>query len=96
MADQKLRVDIIGDASKLNRALTTASGKLQSFGSKVSGIGKRLAVGLTLPLGIAGGAAIKMASDFEESMNKVDQVRQVHQVDPVSQVNEVNEVRQVK
>tara|TARA_B110000285_G_scaffold226417_1_gene286147 strand:+ start:207 stop:2333 length:2127 start_codon:yes stop_codon:yes gene_type:complete len=72
MQDQKLRVDIIGDASKLNRALNTASGKLQSFGSKISGIGKRLSVGLTLPLGIAGGAAIKMAADFEESMNKVN------------------------
>ncbi len=72
MADQKLRVDIIGDASKLNRALNTASGKLKSFGTRVSGVGKRLAVGLTLPIGIAGAAAIKMASDFEESMNKVD------------------------
>ena len=72
MADQKLRVDIIGDASKLTKALNTASGKLQSFGGKVSGIGKRLSVGLTLPLGIAGGAAIKMASDFEESLNKVN------------------------
>ena len=72
MQDQKLRVDIIGDASKLTRALNTASGKLDKFGSKVSGIGKRLSIGLTLPLGIAGGAAIKLASDFEESMNKVD------------------------
>ena len=72
MADQKLRVDIIGDASKLTKALNTASGKLQSFGGKVSGLGKRLSVGLTLPLGIAGGAAIKLASDFEESLNKVN------------------------
>lgn len=72
MAEQRLKVNIIGDASKLTRALNTASGKLESFGGKVSGIGKRLSVGLTLPLGIAGGAAIKMASDFEESMNKVN------------------------
>ena len=72
MADQKLRVDIIGDASKLTKSLNTASGKLEKFGSKVSGVGKRLSLGLTLPLGIAGGAAIKMASDFEESVNKVD------------------------
>lgn len=72
MADQKLRVDIIGDASKLTKSLNTASGKLEKFGSKVSGVGKRLSLGLTLPLGIAGGAAIKMASDFDESVNKVD------------------------
>lgn len=72
MADQKLRVDIIGDASKLNRSLTSASSRLKSFGSQISGIGRRLAVGLTLPIGIAGGAAIKLASDFQESLNKVD------------------------
>jgi len=72
MQDQKLRIDIIGDASKLNSALNTASGKLQAFGSRVSGIGKSLTTRLTLPLGIAGGAAIKMASDFEESLNKVN------------------------
>lgn len=72
MADQKLRVDIIGDASKLTKALNTASGKLESFGSKVTNIGKSLTTRLTLPLGIAGGAAIKMASDFEESLNKVN------------------------
>lgn len=72
MADQKLKVDIIGDASKLTKALNTASGKLESFGSKVTNIGKSLTTRLTLPLGIAGGAAIKMASDFEESLNKVN------------------------
>jgi len=72
MQDQKLRIDIIGDASKLSQALNTASGKLEKFGSKVSGIGKTLTTRLTLPLGIAGGAAIKMASDFEESLNKVN------------------------
>lgn len=72
MAEQKLKVNIVGDASKLTKALNTASGKLDAFGSKISGIGKRLSVGLTLPLGVAGGAAIKMAADFEESMNKVN------------------------
>lgn len=72
MAEQKLKVNIVGDASKLTKALNTASGKLESFGSKVSGIGKSLTTRLTLPLGIAGGAAIKMASDFEESLNKVN------------------------
>jgi hypothetical protein len=34
MAEQKLKVNIIGDASKLTKALNTASGKLESFGSK--------------------------------------------------------------
>ncbi|BAQ92605.1 phage-related protein-like protein [uncultured Mediterranean phage uvMED] len=66
MADQKLRVDIIGDASKLNRALNTASGKLKSFGTRVSGVGKSLSTRLTLPLAIAGGMALKSAANFEK------------------------------
>ena len=64
MQDQKLRVDIIGDASKLTKALNTASGKLDKFGSKVSGLGKSLSTKLTLPLALAWGAAIKIAADF--------------------------------
>lgn len=71
MQDQKLRVDIIGDASKLTKALNTASGKLQSFGKKVTAVGQNLSMKLTLPLAIAGGAAIKMASDFDKSMTQI-------------------------
>ena len=65
MADQKLRVDIIGDASKLNRSLTSASSRLKSFGSQISGIGKKLSTRLTIPLGVAGGIALKSAANFE-------------------------------
>ncbi|BAQ92578.1 TP901 family phage tail tape measure protein [uncultured Mediterranean phage uvMED] len=71
MADQKLRVDIIGDARKLNRALDTASGRLQSFGKKLTAVGKNLSARVTLPLGIAGAAAIKMAADFDKSMTQI-------------------------
>jgi len=72
MAQQELKVNLTGDSSKLNNALTSASSKLASFGSKMKGVGKSLSTKLTLPLTVAGGAAIKFASDFEESMNKVD------------------------
>ena len=72
MAQQELRVNLTGDSSKLNNALTSASSKLASFGSKMQSVGKSLSTKLTLPLTVAGGAAIKFASDFEESMNKVD------------------------
>jgi len=71
MADSKLRVNLIGDASSLNRSLSVASAKLNSFSKNVSAIGASLSTRLTLPLGIAGGAAIKFASDAEESLNKV-------------------------
>lgn len=71
MAEQKLKVNIIGDASKLTKALNTASGKLQAFGSKVTSLGKDLSTRVTLPLAIAGGAALKMASDFDKSMTQI-------------------------
>ena len=66
MAEQKLKVNIIGDASNLTRALNSASGRLQSFGSTVSNVGKKLSTRLTLPLGIAGGVALKSAANFEK------------------------------
>ena len=71
MAEQRLKVNIIGDASKLTRALNTASGKLQAFGKRTSDLGKNLSTRLTLPLGIAGAAAIKMAADFDKSMTQI-------------------------
>ncbi len=72
MADQKLRVILEAKADKLIKALDKSSNKLKQFGADASRIGKKLSVGLTLPIAAAGGAAIKLASDFEESLNKVD------------------------
>jgi len=72
MADQKLRVIISADTTSLSANINKASVKLKSFGRDISGIGKSLSTTLTLPLALAGGSAIKMASDFEESLNKVD------------------------
>lgn len=70
--NQNLRVNIIGDASKLNQALGKAEGKLRTFSGKLKNIGRTLTTRVTLPLAAAGGAAIKLASDMEESLNKVD------------------------
>jgi hypothetical protein len=67
-----LRVNIIGDASKLKASLKQAGSKLDNFSKKASKIGKQLSTRLSLPLLAAGGAAIKFASDFNESLNKVD------------------------
>lgn len=71
MADAKLRVNILGDASDLSRSLAIASKRLESFGKRAKEVGKDLSLRLTLPIGAAAGAAIKMASDMEESTNKV-------------------------
>ena len=72
MAENNLRVNIVGNASSLNKALNTASSRLKSFGSNISSIGATLTTRLTLPLALAGGGAIKLASDFQESLNKVN------------------------
>ena len=70
--DQKLRVLIDGNTTGLNKALTNSSTRLNQFGTRLQSIGTSLSTRLTLPIALAGGAAIKMASDFEESLNKVD------------------------
>jgi len=70
MADNKLRVQLIGDASKLNSSLNTASARLKKFGKSAKNIGASMQR-FALPLAIAGGAAIKMGVDFDKSMTKI-------------------------
>ena len=71
MANNQLKVTLLGDASKLNATLKTASGRLKSFGKSTQAVGRSLQTRLALPLAIAGGAAIKMATDFDKSMTKI-------------------------
>lgn len=61
-----LEVFINGDAKGLNKSLSSASSKLKAFGRQTTDIGKRLSTRLTLPIGLAGAAAVKSASDFEK------------------------------
>lgn len=50
-----------------------AAGKeLQDFGNKISSIGDRMTTRITLPIIAAGTAATKVASDYEENLNKLD------------------------
>jgi hypothetical protein len=72
MADKELRINLTGDSKDLERALSSAQQKLVAFSGKMKDIGKTLSYSLTAPMAVAGTAAIKMASDFNESLNKVD------------------------
>ena len=72
MADNILKVLLSGDSKELDAALSRADKKLKDFGESAKRIGQTLSVSLTAPLAIAGGAAVKMASDYEESLNKVN------------------------
>lgn len=56
---------------ELQREATSSGQKMQQFGTKLSGVGKALTVGLTLPLAAFGAAAVKMSVDFESSMSKI-------------------------
>ena len=67
-----LEVFLNGDSQGLEDALSRADKQLKEFGKQASDIGKSMSMYVTAPLTLAGGAAIKLASDFNESMNKVD------------------------
>ena len=71
MPDQKLRVILEADSSKLSKGLDKAGSKLQAFGAKTQAVGKNLSTKLTLPLALAGGAALKLGVDFDKSMTKI-------------------------
>ena len=87
MAEQNLKINITGDSSKLKNALSSASSKLSSFGSKMQSVGKSLTTRLTLPLVAVGGAATKMAFDFDKSMTSIQALVGVS-ADKVSEMGE--------
>lgn len=58
-------------AKQLEYDLKKAEKSLQATSMRLKTIGQNLTLGLTLPLGLAGAGAFKLASDMEESLNKV-------------------------
>jgi TP901 family phage tail tape measure protein len=71
MAQQKLGIEITGNAQGLTNAISTAEGKLKAFGSKLQSVGGSLTRSLTLPLVAIGGAATSMALNFDQSMTQI-------------------------
>jgi len=67
-----LTVGIGVDLSKLESGLRKASKELARAGDQISSLGSKLTMGLTVPIAGAAAAAIKYASDMEESTNKVN------------------------
>ena len=75
-------LDMTISMEKFNKKLGNTKERLEFFrketeniaklGNKIKDVGKGMAVGLTLPIVAAGGAAVKFASDYEEALNKVD------------------------
>ena len=74
MATPKIEVEIGAKINKLVKSLTDAEGKIQTFGRKATALGKTLSLTVTAPILAIGAAAIKSASDTEESFSKFDTV----------------------
>lgn len=73
----KLLVEVDANVTKATTGLTNVEKSMQKVkaaGDKMTTFGKQASVGLTLPLVAAGTAAVMMASDFEEALNKVNVV----------------------
>ena len=87
MAESNLKVNITGDSSKLNNALSSASSKLQAFGSKMQSVGRSMSTKLTMPIVAAGAAATKLALDFDKSMTQIESLVGIA-ADKVSEMGE--------
>lgn len=64
----KFRVDLKQFSTEMQSALR----EIDKFGQKMQSVGRGMTAAITAPVLLAGGAAIKYASDYEESLNKVD------------------------
>jgi len=71
MADQNLRVRLLAVTAGFSRGMNTASNQLKSFGAKAKSVGSSLK-SIQLPLALAGGAAVKLAVDFDKSMTQIE------------------------
>ena len=85
MANEDLEVriganidDLIKELNKAKRGLSGFENRMSKFSSNLRRSGERMkSVGasmtryITLPMLLAGGAAVKMGSDFDESMTKI-------------------------
>ena len=68
----KLTVMFGADFQGFEKAMKNATKKLNRFERNAKRLGTQLSTNLTLPLLAVGAGAVKLASDFEESLNKVN------------------------
>ena len=64
----RFKADLKGFSTEMQNSMRT----LTTVGTKMNNIGKSMSTYITGPLLLAGGAAIKFASDYQESVNKVE------------------------
>jgi len=54
-----------------NKGMATAASRLKVIGTQMSKVGQMMTMKMSLPMALVGGAAIKMAMDFETSMQHI-------------------------
>lgn len=67
-----INVKFSADLKQFSTEMQSALREIEKFGTKLQDVGKTMSTYVTLPLLAAGAAAIHFASDYEESLNKVD------------------------
>ena len=71
MGNKTLSVRLTLNDKDFQSGLRKASSSLKKVGKSFQNVGSSMSRNFTLPLVVAGSAAIKLASDYEESLNKV-------------------------
>jgi hypothetical protein len=72
MNDAEIRLAVKLDSTESEKKIDTLGDKAKKLGDSFTNAGKKLTVGLTLPITGLGVMAVKSASDLEETMNKID------------------------
>lgn len=67
-----IHYDLDLKTDKFDSAAKNIGNKIGDIGKKMTSIGKSMTVGVTLPIVAGFGYAIKQASDFNETINKID------------------------
>ena len=70
MGEKKLSVKLLLNDKEFQTGLRKNSKRLKDLGKSMQETGRNLSVNFTLPILAAGAASVKMASDYEESLNK--------------------------
>lgn len=65
-----IKIDILG-IDKFTKVLGGISSRAEGFGKRMRGIGKQLAIGLSLPASLFGKAAFDAAATFEKSFGRI-------------------------
>tara|TARA_R100000734_G_scaffold2342_1_gene2414 strand:- start:7 stop:2040 length:2034 start_codon:yes stop_codon:yes gene_type:complete len=74
MAEKTLSVKLSLNDKQFQSALRKSTRSIKRFGSKMQGFGQTLTRNITLPVIGLGAAAVKLASDFEETQSKFNTV----------------------